>query len=268
MIGVKKMINLANDDYHNHPAMSQTKMKVLLECPRQFYIEYILGRKVDDKTPSKNLGNCLDLALTEPEKYNQLLVKHTKTTSVDGYITANWKMLIDEWITNLYQYKFNDDYFDDITFKEIINSCTMQDIIFYKYNDIDWRMKCDFLHIDKEFFIDLKSTRATTYDAYIKDFFNYGYHLQAASYVTGIKAAYSLDYLPQAYYIAISTTTGEIFAVKPSDRLITIGQYQIDKGCEIYKDNLITNAWAKDAPLQILDMPIWQENKIFNRLEK
>jgi hypothetical protein len=251
-------------EYHAHPAMSQSKMKVLLECPRQFYIEYVLGKKIDTPTPSKALGNCLDLALTEPDKYNQLIVKHTKTTSVEGYITEHWKSQIDEWISNLHRYTFDDDFFGGATFRDIIDTCTTQDKIFYKYKEIDWRLKTDFLNIENGFFIDLKSTRAKTYDEYIKDFIKYKYYLQASSYTVGIKEKYNLDYLPKAYYIAVSTVTGEVFAYMCGDRMIQLGIMELDHGCELYKQNLISNAWAKNRKLETLELPVWLEQKIIN----
>ena len=253
-------------EYHAHPAMSQSKMKVLLECPRQFYIEYILGKKIDTPTPSKALGNCLDLALTEPDKYNQLIVKHTKTTSVEGYITENWKSQINDWIGNLYRYKFDDNFFSGATFKDIINTCTTQDKIFYKYKNIDWRLKTDFLNVENGFFIDLKSTKCKTYDEFIKDFINYKYYLQASSYAVGIKEKYNLDYLPKAYYIAVSTITGEIFALKCSDKMISLAMIELERGCKIYKQNLQTNEWAKNMSVSELDMPLWLETKIINNL--
>ena len=249
-------------EYHAHPAMSQTKMKLLLENPRQFYIEHILGHRIEKPTPSKNLGTCLDLALTDRAAYKALQVKKTKTTSVEGFITENWQMHIDAWIDNLSDYKMNDDFFGGLTFGEIAKTCTTQDMIFYKYQGINWRMKTDYLNIKSGFFIDLKSTKATSFDEFIRDFIKFGYHIQAASYATGIQIAHELDYLPRAYYVAISTVTGEVFVVECSDQLLHLGSMEINRGCEIYKRNLITNDWAKDKPPVKLVLPEWKEREI------
>lgn len=249
-------------DYHSHPAMSQTKLKLLLEKPRQFYLEHILGIKMDKPTPSKNLGTCLDLALTDNTAYQALIIKDTKTTSVEGYITAAWKEKIDIWMQSLNNYVMEDNFFGGLTFGEVVATCTMQDMIFYRYKDIDWRMKTDYLNVEAGFFIDLKSTKATSMDEFIKDFINYGYHIQAASYATGIKVAKNLNYLPHAYYVAVSTVTGEVFTIKCSDQLMHLGQLEIDRGCEIYKQNLISNDWAKDKPPLVLVLPEWKEKQI------
>lgn len=255
---------MTEQEYHSHPAMSQSKMKLLLENPRQFYLEHVLLLKQDKPTPSKNLGTCLDLALTEPEAYAALKVKDTKTTSVEGYISKNWKALIDIWIDDLNNYKMEDSFFGSLTFGEIAASCTKQDMIFYSYAGIDWRMKTDYLHRKAGFFIDLKSTKAVTRDEFIKDFFKFGYHIQAASYANGIKIAEKLSYLPRAYYVAVSTKTGEIFAFECSDQVIHLGMMEVDRGCEIYKRNLETCDWAKDQPLSILTVPEWKENQILS----
>ncbi|TXI93627.1 MAG: hypothetical protein E6Q33_02630 [Neisseriales bacterium] len=251
-------------EYHSHPAMSQSKLKLLLENPRQFYLEHVLFIKQDKPTPSKNLGTCLDLALTDPEAYAKLEVKNTKTTSVEGYITENWKRQIDIWMESLNNYKMEDSFFGGLTFGEITATCTKQDMIFYSYAGIDWRMKTDYLNRKAGFFIDLKSTKAVTRDEFIKDCFNYDYHIQAASYANGIKIADKLSYLPRAYYVAVSTKTGEIFAFECSDQVIQLGMLEIERGCEIYKRNLETNDWARDKPLSILTAPEWQENQILS----
>lgn len=249
-------------EYHSHPAMSQSKLKLLLENPRQFYLEHVLFIKQDKPTPSKNLGTCLDLALTDPEAYAKLEVKNTKTTSVEGYITENWKRQIDIWMESLNNYKMEDSFFGGLTFGEITATCTTQDMIFYQYRDIEWRMKTDYLNRKAGFFIDLKSTKAVTRKEFIDDFFKFGYHIQVASYANGIKIADNLPYLPRAYYVAISTKTGEVFAFECSDQILQLGMLEIDRGCEIYKQNLNTNDWAKDQPLSVLTAPEWRENQI------
>lgn len=249
-------------NYFDRPEMSQSKMKVLLENPRIFYLEYILGQKIQEKSTSMTFGTCLDLALTDIDKYNALKVKNTKTTTVEGFITQNWKAKIDTYITELHNYVFENDYFGYHDFKTIIAACKKQEEIYYTYNDIAWKMKPDFLNVLQGFFIDLKSTRATNYDDFVRDFVKFGYYNQAASYSNGIKIKYNLDYIPQSYYIAISTVTGEIFALQCSQRLLELGMMEIDRGCTIYKDNLISNAWAKNKTVQILDLPVWKDQQI------
>ena len=253
-------------DYFDHPAMSQSKMKVLLENPRIFYLKYIT-KEIDDKpTVSKNLGNCLDLALTEPEKYADLKVKDTKTTAIEGFITKDWKTKIDIWMNSLNNYKFENDFFDGLEFGKIVKSCQKQFEAYYTYQNIEWKMKADYANIKNGFFIDVKSTKATSYEEFIKDFINYGYHIQAASYALGLQISHNLSVLPTAYYIAVSTVTGEVFAVECSDSLIELGIKEINRGCQIYKTNLETNDWSKNKKMQVLNLPAWKEQQIINNV--
>lgn len=249
-------------DYFDRPEMSQSKLKVLLENPRIFYLEYILGQKIQEKTASMGFGTCLDLALTDIDKYNSLEVKNTKTTKVEGFITQDWKNKINIFVNELHNYQFDNDFFDGVSFKTIIATCKKQEEIYYTYNDIEWKMKPDFLNVLQGFFIDLKSTRSTNYDDFIRDFVKFGYHIQAASYANGIRIKYNLDYVPQAYYIAISTVTGEIFALQCSGRLLELGMMEIDRGCTLYKENLISGDWAKNSKIKILDLPVWKDQQI------
>lgn len=251
-------------NYYDNPAMSQSKIKVLLNNPRIFYLEYILGQKIDKPTPSKNLGTCLDLALTEPEKYKNLIIKNTKTTTMVNCITQYWKDQIDLWIYSLNNYIFDNDFFGSINLKDIFKTCIKQKELYYKYNNIEWKMKPDFLNVNNGFFIDLKSTCATNYDDFIKDFIKFGYYIQAASYANGMQTYYKLDYLPRAYFVAISTITGEIFAIECGERLMELGLIEINRACNIYKQNLISNEWAKNEKSKVLDLPLWKEQQILD----
>jgi hypothetical protein len=256
--------NLTEAEYHAHPAMSQTKMKLLLENPRVFYMTYITKELEKEKgTIAKNFGTALDLAITEPDKYAKLLVKNCKNTEIPGYITVEWKRKIDKWVKDL------QDYFVDalgVTFGDIVNAqeVTMQDMIFYNYKGIEWRMKTDILSVTHRFFIDIKKTKCKTKRDFINDFFKYGYHIQAASYVNGIKIKYGLDYF-DAYYFGICDTTGEVFGLHVSNRLLAFGMMEIDRGCDLYNHNLQTNEWSKNEGITELNAPQWVENLIINR---
>lgn len=251
-------------NYFDNPRMSQSKMKVLLESPRLFYLKYISGELKDDTTVNQNFGNCLDLALTEPEKYKALEVKNTKTTKKDGFVTLDWQLKINKYVNALHNYKFNNPFFNGLTFKEIIKTCKKQAELYYTYQDIEWKAKQDFLNGLAGFFIDVKSTSRTSYEDYYKDFIKFGYYLQGASYANAIKIIYKLNYMPRAFYIAISTLTGEIFCVECSTKSMDLGMMEIDRGCSIYKENLLTNEWCKNKDIQIFDLPDWKEKQIIN----
>lgn len=251
-------------NYHDRPEMSQSKMKVLLDSPRMFYRQYILKDKIDNKTKSKQFGTCLDLALTEPEIYATFIVKNCKETTVPNCTTKVWDLQIKQIIQDLNNYRINDTFFEGAFVNTIISSCKKQVETYYEYHDIDWRMKTDYECINDEssFFIDIKSTCATTYDEFIKDFFKYKYYLQAASYSQGLKIKHNLNIFPLAYFIGISTTTGEIFAIRCSDELIDLGLQEIEHGCKLYHYMLKTGEWCKNADLKILDAPYWIRNEI------
>lgn len=257
-------------NYFDRSEMSQSKMKILLESPRLFYKQYILGekldKKTDNKTISKNFGTCLDSALTEPEKYATFVIKKSATTIIEGCTTESWDNKIKIIIKDLYNYKINDEFFGGLSFKEIIQSCNKQQETYYTFKNIDWKMKTDYQCIDdiNSFFIDIKSTKCTTLKDFIKDFYNYGYYLQASSYSMGLKIFHRLEYLPKAYYIGISTVTGEIFCILCNDKLISFGLMELDYGCQLYHKMINNNLWKKNGDIHVLDIPQWLENKIIN----
>jgi hypothetical protein len=153
-----------NEEYHNHPAISQSMLKKLAESPWLIHAER-------ETTKSLSLGTCLDLALTEPEAYNKLVVKDTKTTTVAGCISIVWKQLIDKWIVNLNNYEIK--IFGKLwRFEELAKKCQKQKIMFW--NDPITgelcRGKPDYYH--SMFMMDLKSTCAKTRDEFIKQIYS------------------------------------------------------------------------------------------------
>lgn len=251
-------------NYHDKPEMSQSKMKVLIESPRMYYKQYILGERVDNATKSKQFGTCLDSALTEPEVYATFTIKDCKETSVANCTTKAWNIQIKQILADLQKYRFNDDFFDGMTFKEIELFCTKQQETYYTYNDIEWRMKTDLEYIngDSSVFIDIKSTCATTYEQFVKQFFQYKYYLQAASYTKGLQIKHNIASNIPAYYIGLSTITGEIFVIRCSEELIQLGLIEIDYGCRLYHHMMKTQEWSNNADVKVLHAPAWIQNKI------
>jgi hypothetical protein len=253
---------MTDKEYFEVDAMSQSAMKVFLESPRLYYLTYIEKSIESKKTPSLQFGTCIDLALTDREAYEKLTVKNSKTTTMENCITSAWKFKIDKMLYNLHSYKFDDEYFDGATFEQVIANCTTQDKLFYDFDDVKWKAKLDFMSIKSNCFIDLKSTRATTLEEFIKDFYNFGYHLQAGSYANAMMIKYNLSEYPEAYYIAISTVTGEIFVIHCTKRMLELGIMEITRGNNLYKKYRDNNLWEINKKPILLDLPTWLENKI------
>lgn len=250
---------MTNEEYHNHPALSQSKLKTLAENPRKFYIENILNIK-EPTTVSKNLGTCLDLALTEPERYNRLIVKDGKTTTLEGYITSNWKSLIDKWIANLNNYEIL-LFGNKVKFGEIAKKCQKQKIMFW--NDPKTGEPCrgkpDFYH--SQFMIDLKSTAAITREQFIRQIYDYKYYMQAGFYNIGHNELNHRGCVP-FIFIAVSTETGEVFAVEISQDFIELSFNEIDTLIARYVHYRDNDLWLSDQEQITLEAPQWLRDKI------
>lgn len=265
-------------DYHNHPALCQSKLKVLADNPRKFYLKYIKEAKIEEgnNTVSKQLGTCWDLALTDYPAYLALKIKDAKTTTIDGCITTGWKQTIDDGITRLRSYVMalseflaGDTY---LTLGSLFDACKKQEILFW--NDPKTGEQCrgkpDFSFYSDAtenplcFLIDLKSTKAETLEEFIRDFIKYKYYLQAAMYCTGKRLKHELSYYPPFYFVAISTITGEVFVLKVSDQMLTYGLMEMDGLIAKYQNLKSTNGWAIDAAPIVMDLPDWKVQQILN----
>ncbi len=265
-------------DYHSHPALSQSKLKVLSDNPRKFYQKYIEKIEVEesDNTVSKQLGTCWDLALTDYPAYLKLKVKDTKTTKVEGCITENWKQTIDKGMLRLRNYqmqltefKAGDSY---RTLGQLFDNCEKQEILFWKdpktgeecRGKLDFRFYSDSTGNKMCFIIDLKSTKAETLEEFTRDFIKYKYYLQAAMYCTGKRIKHNLSYYPPFYFAAISTITGEVFTIKVSEQMLAMGLIEMDGLIAKYQSLKLTNDWNIDNPPLIMDLPDWKVQQIIN----
>lgn len=260
--------------YHAYDAMSQSKLKILMDDPREYYNRYVLKQYVDTPTPSKQLGTCLDLALTDPIAYSMLIVKDCKATTAENCITKNWQKSINSWMEKLNNYPMalpefkrpNGAYFK---LGEIFSRCKTQTKMFWTDPETQERcrgkMDYDFYHKTNSFLIDLKSTKATTQAEFERDFIKYKYYLQAAMYCTGYMIEHKLDYYPPFYFVAVSTKTGRIFVIKVSDQMLEMGLKLMNTLLLMYQQFRLTGEWAIDDAPVIMDIDKGEVDKI-NRL--
>lgn len=273
-----KGVIMNEQEYHNHPALSQSKLKILADNPRQFYLKYIeqVKEEESDNTPAKQLGTCWDLALTDYPAYSKLKVQDTKTTKVSGCITNIWKSKIDSGVKRLRDYKMQLPEFKAggsyLNLGQIFDSCEKQEILFWKdpNTEEECRGKLDFSFYSDAtgnqmcFIIDLKSTKAETLEEFIRDFIKYKYYLQAAMYCTGKRIKHNLSYYPPFYFAAISTITGEVFVIKVSEQMLTMGLMEMDGLIAKYQSFKLTNEWNIDGPPLIMDLPEWKVQQVIN----
>jgi hypothetical protein len=262
---------MTKDEYHQHPAQSYSKLKVLVDNPRKYYNKYIAKIESETSTKSKTLGTCLDLALTDYNAYLSLQVKDTKTTTLDGVITKTWKRQIDAWMQDLHNYlmalpefqKKDGSYF---TLLELFNKCTKQEIIFWDDEKTNEPMRgmldFSYYHNGQCFWIDLKSTKAESFDEFMRDFEKYHYYLQVACYSTSLRIKYNLNYYPPAYYVAVSTATGEIWVIKCSDQMLTLGTMEMNCALNLLQRCRLTNEWSTNQPPKVAELSAWREDKI------
>lgn len=269
---------MTKDEYHSHPAQSYSKLKVLVENPRKYYNKYIAQIESETSTKSKTLGTCLDLALTDYNAYLALQVKDTKTTTLDGVITKTWKRQIDAWMQDLHNYQMSLPKFQKkdgsyFTLLELFNKCKKQEMIFWNDERTNEPMRgmLDFsFYHEKDpitgkpncFWMDLKSTKAETLDEFMRDFEKYHYYLQVACYSTALRVKYNLDYYPDAYYIAVSTATGEIWVLQCSDQMLTLGIMEMNCALNLLQRCRLTNEWSINHPPTIAELSSWRVDKI------
>ena len=256
---------LEKQDYFAIDALSYSKIKHM-DNPIEFFEMFVEKSKEFKPTPSTVFGSALDLAMTEPEAYDKLIVKDCKSTGLEGHVTIIQKETISKMINRLRGFDawINDDFIksDGSYYKlgEILDHSTKQEELQFDFCGEKFKAKLDFL-LPNGTIIDLKSTVAESIAEFKKQIEKMGYYIQAAIYCYAMSL--KLGYMPDFYFIGISTKSkNKVFVIKCSEEMIQAGLIHATKLTEKYKDYRDNNRWLEYEPMEIMDLSTWKLKEI------
>jgi len=269
--------NMPIDVYHRAPALSNSGLKILLDCPAKYYYKYLSGEYEPKEKPSFKIGKAAHCYLLEGKEAFEKIYWHNpyseykkedlvKILEAGGYSKSISKCSVAE----LNEFLMNEA---GIEPKEIhLSSSELNQIVcmarsanadpevknalsqkgeseislFWEDEKTGVILKCrpDYLPYDCLNVPDYKTSDTANPREFLKKFVSYGYHVQAAMYKMGIKAVFDVDV--ENFFFLVQEKeppyVSQIF--NPSPQWLTWGEKAIYNAIEKYKECQETGIWG------------------------
>lgn len=225
--------DLENEIYHSLDGVSASGLKTAWKDPKLYDLRGQLKRLA---SPALTMGIATHEALLEPDKYMKSKYKLTP---------ANDEKL-DVMIHN-----------GKLMFDYILSKTMNEQSLFVQDNGFVRKVRVD-AYDSQGIIYDVKTTRYNSPSMFIKDAYEYGYHLQAAFYIDTLRlAGIKADYF--SFLCVPSESPNEPFAVQISDRFVEDGRAlytEVIENISNYKQS------DKSVFFKLMDLPQWRLNQI------
>ena len=260
--------DLKIDEYHDGPGISNSGVKMILDCPKKYHHHYILKNK--DKTKSKALieGNQFHTYVLERDKfYQQYFV--TEKIARRG---EKWREVVEmaEGKEVIFRDRKEQIYLMEKSLmsfpraSSLLSGGIAEASIFW--TDPDTGVLCksrpDYLNVNNKFITDLKTTEDASYNGFARSIGKYNYHVQAAMMIDGFKAATG-ENIEGVFNFAIEKSAPYCCAVYLiNEKAIEIGRKTYKRALKIFSDNLMTGNWSSySSDIEEIHLPHWFNNE-------
>lgn len=279
--------NMPSEVYHSEIGLSNSGLKMLLDCPARYYYKYLSGEYEPKEKPAYKIGkacHCYTLEgieafekkywhnpysdMSKTEIVKLLQDKHGYDITISKFTVADLtEMLLDEEgierkeinlnknemnlvVNTARAIKANEKAYAAFSQK---GECELS--IFWKEDDIWLKCRPDFLPYDCLDIPDYKSCRSVNPVVFYVDFLKYGYHIQAAMYKRGIKAVTGIE-VQTFFDVAQEKEPPYITQVYvPDMALVEFGNKAVNNAIKIYKDCKSTGIWQAYSD-KVIEMTI------------
>lgn len=257
------LANLPHDEYLALDALSSSGAKDILRSPA-FY----RWRKdhPSEPTPSMVLGTALHMAVLEPERFERTVVvdpgfdRRTKPGKADA----------EQWASNLppealilqapqmelvrgmqgaiehhpYAARLLDDIQPELS-------------ILWDADGVQCKARLDALGIGHNVLIDIKTSSDASWDSFAKSAANFGYHIQAAHYIDGAKAA-GYGKRTMLFVVVENTPPHQVAVYVLDDEAVRAGEVKMARARELYLECVAQDQWpGYQETIQVLSLPKW-----------
>lgn len=259
------MHDISNDDYHASRALSNSGLKLFIECPYKYYWKYISGlAEPENKTPSLIMGSVVHTLTLEPHLFDdEYALEPTdinKRTKV-GKIEYDYFLQENEGKTILSQ-----DIFKQATkmansikacelASDLIPDAKYEQSIFFKDNATGVMLKArpDILH--SHIIVDLKTTADASYSAFQRSMIKFGYCSQAAFIQRAIQSL-GEDFEKYAFIVVENKEPYCVAVYTLDEEAINYGHNLMDAYLPQFAQCIKTEKWP-GYPFDNLLLPSW-----------
>lgn len=185
------LLTLPNDVYRSHPAVSQSELKEILRSPAHYKYKKEHPTK---STTAMEFGTMFHTLLLEPQNFDVRLLPEGVKKNKDGTVSKKQEGYEDWWADALHE----DTYLRLLDMvnavkahpetKDIFDYGLPERSVIFDQLGIECKARFDWLRLDKNVIIDVKTTRDARPDKFKKMAYEYGYHIQAYWYLKAYEA--------------------------------------------------------------------------------
>lgn len=267
---------IPNEVYHKMPALSNSGLKTLLDCPAKYYYKYLSGEYELKEKPHFKIGKAVHCYLLEGrEAFEKIywlnpykdLLKEEKLRLLEEKGYTNVKTLkVSELEAFLLeadgieqkQIELNNSEMNQIVCmvnaakRDIKTSAALSQLgepelsVFWYEEKYDLWFKCrpDFLPYNPINIPDYKTSDSVRPEIFYKKFIDYGYFIQGAMYKRGIKAVLDID-VENFYFIAQEKEPPYVTQIfNPAEAFFLWGDKAIDNAVSVYKSCKEKGVWG------------------------
>lgn len=256
------------DEYHNGEGLSNSGVKLLLDCPARYYAEY-LDPNAPPETSKEHfsIGKMVHTLVLEPHKMKDLFYHIPKidrrTTEGKKEYAYHLQMSNGKEVVDIEQIKQAESMASSI-FKNtpwldsVLKDASIEESLFWYNEEIGVQFKSRPDIYTGDLYIDLKTTKSARASDFQRSIVNYGYYTQAAMAKDALEKLHGIKYNYFVYLIVEDTYPYLTASYTLDDEYIKKGQEDYLRAGELYKQCKDSNEWPDyGCKIQQLYKPHW-----------
>ena len=240
-----------NATYHaDKTAYSSSALKTILKSKQDFYKRYILREPEDVKNVGAlNMGTALHTRILEPHLFETEIAVFPgamrRGREWELFSKENKKTIITlselDKVNNMY-----DSYANNPTAVNLTEGCDYEHTLVADYEGIRLKVRCDGIHIEKGYILDVKSTSyASGADIFRDVIAQLSYDLSGYMYCKVASLVYDKKF--DFYFVVCSKSDGQCRVYKMSNETMAEGKKAFTYSIDTLKKSLLTNNWDDDS---------------------
>ena len=268
-----------NERYHARTELSNSMMTKLLKSPA--HLKYYLDNG-QEPTPAMILGTQVHTALLEPGEWTQYArgVEGDRRTKA---VKAEHQKLLEQYSPDQIIKHETYDQIEAMVESVLLNPSAatllksaqsdghIEESVFYTdpLTKVSCKARIDAVpgsgSMYNDCLVDFKTTIDASPEAFAKSVFNFGYHRQAAHYLSCWNNTHPDD--PRDKFIIIACEKGSghypVAVYELDNGSVDMGAYEVARLKELYAECVATDTWeAYGKTIQTLELPDWATPRI------
>jgi len=246
--------NLPFSDYQAMPGLNQSKLGLLKSCPQKF--KWVLEQEQKgakrESTQALDIGQAIHTAILEPDTFNE---RFLCLPDIDRRTTKGREMYAELVSQNPDKTILKPDDFhvalDVATAVRSNSHCASLLSGAHTELSLDWtdkatgvlcKARIDAYQESMSLIVDIKTTQDGSRSGFPRKLYSYGYHRQAAWYLTGMQAnGEAADHF--VFCVVEKEAPNAVALYRLNDETIRLSRQENDRLLAVYAECLRTNHW-------------------------